>query len=235
MSWKQFIPPRVKELIRTCITMTIRSGPIRAANIFKLRLMVARAKNPVCLHLGCGPRHLPGWINIDLFPTIPMPDVLLDVEHPLMLKEGSVDYIFTEDLIEHLSLAGAKSLVRECARVLKPGGVLRIGTPDLQSFIRAYLDQSQGDLAFYKDCCGVETFAEMFNAGMRAWGHTFIYDEETLSRILKSNGLTTTRKGFNETDSDVLRGLDLRDTADGAHSMFLECTKPSPSRILQHV
>jgi hypothetical protein len=91
--------------------------------------------------------------------------------------------------------------------------------------MRAYLDRSERDLEFYKESCGVETFAEMFNAGMRAWGHTFIYDEETLSRMAESCGLSSARKNFGETSRDVLRGLDLRDTADGAHSMFLECTK----------
>ncbi len=208
------------------IVKTVKSAPVRAFYSQKLK-GIAGSRNSVRLHFGCGPRHLDGWINVDLFPNTPQPDVLLDVERPLPLESSTVEYIFTEDLLEHLSYDGAKNFLSECARVLKPGGKLRLGTPDLPSFMNAYLNRSQGDLDWYGEHCGCKTFAEMFNYGMRAWGHTFIYDEETLTGILEQRGFHVERKDFNQTDVAAFAGLDLRNPEEGAHSLFVECTKVS--------
>ena len=224
MNIKKYIPNSLKQPIKDLIVQAVKSAPVRGYYSQKCR-SIAAARSSVKLHFGCGPRHLDGWINVDLFPNTPQPDVLLDVEKPLPLKSGTVDYIFSEDLLEHLSYGGAKNFLSECARVLKPGGKLRLGTPDLVSFMKAYLDRSQGDLDWYAEHCGVNTFAEMFNYGTRAWGHTFIYDEETLTLLLEQRGFEVERKDFNQTETAAFAGLDLRNPEEGAHSLFVECTK----------
>lgn len=226
MNIKKHIPYSVKQSIRNLIVQTVTSPPVRAFYCAKFRQTVdAIGSGVVKLHFGCGPRHLDGWVNVDLIPNRPQPDILIDVQLKLPLRDACVDYIYSEDLIEHLTYDGAKNFLSECSRVLKPGGMLRVGTPDLESFMRAYLDRSQGDLDFYREHEGCQTFAEMFNCGMRAWGHTFIYDEETLSGILAQRGFQVARKDFNDTEATVFEGLDLRNPVEGAHSFFLECRK----------
>ncbi len=48
----------------------------------------------------------------------------------LPFADGEVDFVYTEHFFEHLFLDEALALLREIARVLAPGGVLRIASPD---------------------------------------------------------------------------------------------------------
>jgi hypothetical protein len=73
------------------------------------------------LHLGCGDNVLPGWLNSDYYPR--SDSVLhLDATAPLPLPDASLDYVFSEHMIEHLSSADGMRMLRECHRVLRPGG-----------------------------------------------------------------------------------------------------------------
>lgn len=177
------------------------------------------------MHLGCGPRLLPGWINIDF---ILGSNVLLDLTKPIPLPDGSVDYVYSEDFIEHLTFQAGSKLLAECARVLKPGGIVRLVTPDLRALATAYLERSERSLQWYRDNFpGIFSFAQMFNTGMRAWGHRFLYDEEFLSAVLERLGLEVDRRAFNESSVPELRSLDFRNSDEGAKSMYIEGRKHS--------
>lgn len=191
---------------------------------FSYRLTkLASSRDPVRLHLGCGPRLLSGWINIDFVLGA---DVLLDLRQPLPLDDATVDFIYSEDFIEHLPFKTGSALLGECARVLKPGGTLRIATPDLTGLARAYLERSERSLEWYrKQFPGISTFAQMFNTGMRAWGHQFLYDEESLRSVLEPLGLRVTRSQFSESAVADLRDLEFRDVDAGAQSMYIEAQK----------
>src|SRR5262245_5010551 len=82
------------------------------------------------LQLGAGPTTLPGWLCTDLAPTS-VSMVHLDVTKPFPFENVVFDYIFSEHLIEHISWNDGAAMLRECHRVLKPGGIIRIATPDL--------------------------------------------------------------------------------------------------------
>jgi len=106
----------------------------------------------VKLHIGCGPRILKGWLNIDLsyepyerylkYYTDKYygPEVrgdrsdfyAIDVtKTKLPLPDNSVDVIFNEDFIEHLTQEQQIVFLAETMRVLKKGGIHRINTPNL--------------------------------------------------------------------------------------------------------
>src|SRR6185437_10267652 len=53
------------------------------------------------LHLGCGPKYLPGFVNIDANP-MHKTDILLDIRCGLPFASNSVDSIYSTHMIEHL-------------------------------------------------------------------------------------------------------------------------------------
>jgi SAM-dependent methyltransferase len=91
------------------------------------------------LNVGCGGRFRPAWINIDLRPqnSSVQPH---DVTTPLPFADAYFDAVYHAHLLEHLPRERAMPFLRECYRVLKPGGVLRVVVPDLEQISRLYLE-----------------------------------------------------------------------------------------------
>ena len=90
------------------------------------------------LNLGCGQRRHPDWLNLDVAPVAPdvLPhDVLADLPFP----DCSFDAVYHSHLLEHLPRRRAPHLVKECFRVLRPAGTVRVAVPDLEGIARAYL------------------------------------------------------------------------------------------------
>jgi SAM-dependent methyltransferase len=89
------------------------------------------------LQLGCGFNKLPGWLNSDLFP--PAADVWhLDVTSVFPLPSDTFDFIYSEHMIEHIPYTAGQVMLEECYRVLKPGGTIRVSTPDLNFVVGLY-------------------------------------------------------------------------------------------------
>ncbi len=145
----------------------------------------------VALHLGCGPNHMDGWVNIDLEAEYE-PDLVHDLSTGLPYADDSVDLVYSEHFFEHLPLAAGYALMQECHRVLRPGGVLRIAMPDLESLARAYLGDWR-DQAWVAAFPRIDTAARMLNIGMREWGHEYVYDLEDLMLRLRSIGFSDVR------------------------------------------
>lgn len=136
------------------------------------------------LHIGCGPRILQGWVNLDLEPG--PGGVVYDATKPLPYEDQSVSFIYSEHFIEHLDYHSALAHLKDCFRVLKPAGALRVSTPDLFTLTKAYLEQST---KFYSSVGWLpETPCKMFNEGMRSWGHVFLYDEDELATSFTKAG-----------------------------------------------
>jgi len=91
------------------------------------------------LHLGCGSKLFPGWINIDMNPK---GDFTLDLREGLPFTDNSVERIYTEHSLEHFYREhDGPFLLRECLRVIEPGGWIRITVPDAQIFLDFYQDK----------------------------------------------------------------------------------------------
>ncbi|WP_428304432.1 class I SAM-dependent methyltransferase [Lacipirellula sp.] len=168
---------------------------------------------PYRLHIGCGKVHFPGWVNVDRDPMSEIVDVSWDLRHSLPIHDGTVEYIFHEHFMEHLTVEEGLALSRECRRMLKPGGILRIGMPDLADVVRQYAE-NDWRLPWMKKYGyeHIQTRAENINIAFREWEHKWLYDREELHRRLCEAGFETIRDAVRkESTVEALRGLETRD------------------------
>ena len=98
------------------------------------------------LNLGCGKRYHSSWINIDIAPQGPEIRAY-DLSKGIPLPEGSCDVVYHSNLLEHLRRPQARHLMKECFRVLRPGGILRVAVPDLEQICRMYLTKLESALS----------------------------------------------------------------------------------------
>jgi len=90
------------------------------------------------LNLGCGKRYRPGWTNVDF--SSDSKDVLAcNLSEGILFTDETFDLVYHSHLIEHFQKSNAPLFMEECYRVLKPGGIVRVATPDLESIARDYL------------------------------------------------------------------------------------------------
>jgi len=120
------------------------------------------------LHLGCGLTTPEGWLNVDgswnarlakyprlrallvasrLIPRsiaeVPWSRNIFihDLGKPLPFPDGSFEAVYSSHTLEHLYLEATQKLLKECYRVLAPGGVARMVVPDLRAFVQDYLGE----------------------------------------------------------------------------------------------
>jgi predicted SAM-dependent methyltransferase len=201
------------------------------------------------LQIGCGRHFLPGWLNSDYHPKTR--DVLhLDATRRLPFEDDAFDYVFSEHMIEHFDFPRGQELLRECHRVLAPGGVVRIATPDLAFLIDIYRPDEPPERDRYvvqSEFLGhfLETEikdrernaprnydAFLINKFVRAWGHEFIYDEKTLRYAMETAGFgEVVRCDVMESPHEALRELEHVGRKPPGHlaleSLVLEATKPA--------
>jgi predicted SAM-dependent methyltransferase len=95
------------------------------------------------LHLGCGPVHRPGWLNVDRSRNSAA-DLVADARC-LPFRDGAFERIEALQLLEHLGCAGAVFALADWRRVLAPGGALVIETPDPEGSFRRFLEAPDRD------------------------------------------------------------------------------------------
>ncbi len=177
----------------------------------------------LCVNIGCGPNALPGWINLDAARGDQI-DIVWDLRHGLPFRDQSCTAVFGEHVIEHIPKEGAEFLLRECHRVLQPGGVVRLSTPDAGRFLKAYVnDQDFLNDPRFPD--PADTPMDRVNMMMREFGqHLWCYDIESISLLLKKAGFSSIRaQKFGESSHPRMQGLDLKERA--FESLYVEGIK----------
>jgi SAM-dependent methyltransferase len=105
------------------------------------------------LNLGCGRRFHPDWENVDFFPIAPNVRAH-DLRKGIPYPDGIFDVVYHSHVLEHFPKQRAPIFLRECLRVLKPGGLIRVAVPDLEQIARLYieaLEKASLDLPGWKD------------------------------------------------------------------------------------
>jgi predicted SAM-dependent methyltransferase len=97
---------------------------------------------PALLNVGCGNRFHPDWINVDVVSRhkeVMECNILKGIPFP----DNSMDAVYHSHVLEHFPKAEGERFIRECHRVLKSGGILRIAVPDLERIARTYLEKME--------------------------------------------------------------------------------------------
>ena len=89
------------------------------------------------LNLGCGSDIREGYVNIDLYND--KADLQCDVT-ALPYEDSSIDEIFASHIIEHFDFQQSWAVLAEWYRVLKPGGMLKIETPDFFESCKLFVE-----------------------------------------------------------------------------------------------
>ncbi len=157
------------------------------------------------LHIGCGQQSIPGWINIDN-QGLPGVNQVLDVRKGLPFAD--VASIYAEHFLEHLGLEDGLALLAECRRVLRPDGILRLSTPNLDWVLLTHYrgPQQANDADAWQDCMRL-------NRAFHGWGHQFLYNRAMLASALRSAGFArATFCRYGESDTPELKGLERHET-----------------------
>ena len=137
-----------------------------------------------------------GWLNTDLHGYGHGDElVYLDVRKPFPLPDASFDLVYSEHMLEHLTYAEGQRCLRECFRVLKPGGthpnrdtVTRTARAALRRRRRCSSATCAGRSRRSSRRSDARCPASSINNFFRSWGHHFIYDPQTLRHALAEAG-----------------------------------------------
>ena len=130
------------------------------------------------LHIGCGEKYIPEWINIDA--TSKVADMNINI-HDLKkhFKENSIDEIYTCHTLEHFGRHEYMSVLKTSHYLLKNKGVITISVPDFHELISHYYETGR-----LFDVIGSLYGGQKDDYDYHKWGHTF----ETLSSDLAEIG-----------------------------------------------
>jgi predicted SAM-dependent methyltransferase len=205
------------------------------------------------IHMGSARNLHPGWLNTDQIriseregrSTEPgklalvegaIPYLQLDSTTGYPFADETFEWAYSEHFVEHLTLDEAIRWLAEVRRILKPGGLLRVSTPDLERYLRAYVDPADPFFADRRERMrhqrafgGAEVpdrGAWMINYLFYSYGHAWIYDSEELRHVIEGAGFdpgSVTKRSYRESAVPDVGLLDLEDR--GYQSLYVEARR----------
>lgn len=221
------------------------------------------------LHLGCGLVTPVSWLNVDgslnarlgryplvrpLARAIGLTDSKAqfdkrifghDLRKPLPWPEGSFDAIYASHLFEHMYVEEVRALLRECRRVLAPGGALRVVVPDVAVLIDSYVsgrfpewtrdhiqEAPRADM-FIKSLLMRDPdpprgglFKRVYHAMFDFHSHKWMYDEESMKARFAEAGFRDIRRmGFGESRIEGILDVEREIRVNGGAGVVVEGVK----------
>lgn len=136
------------------------------------------------LHLGCGNKHIDGYINIDI-RYLPSVDQVDNIRFLRSYKENTVDVIYASHVLEHFGRWDYKSVLARWFQILKPNGILRVAVPDFHAIATYYLESQQ-----LRDVSGMLYGGQDYDENKHFW----CWDYRELHADLKEVGFTNIHK-----------------------------------------
>lgn len=195
------------------------------------------------INCGCGSFLRPACLNVDRLQmadgagNTPRPGKLArvqiddetvyymqhDLEKAFPLPDAAFDWGYSEHFIEHVSPAQAIDWLTEMRRIIKPGGLLRLTTPDLRKYIEGYLDPEGAFFELHKQRLELSTGnkgsvpprrAWMVNQIFRFFEHQWIYDFDEIVYAATCAGFDRARIFREEFQSGLLENVAMLDFAE---------------------
>lgn len=131
-----------------------------------------------------------GSLGIDGYENY---DVDVDISKPLprdRFPDGSVDVIFSEMCVEHVTPQQAWSFLEECYRVLLPGGLIRIVIPD---FVRCFMAQHPDWMRVNQSVTGNDgSVRGQMKSIIFSHGHQGLWTAELMQAVMEAIGFKHT-------------------------------------------
>jgi len=188
-----------------------------------------QAAGPVRAQLGPGQKsYLPGWINVDANAFTGKCDVWADLRNPLPFHDASLDAVYSHHVLEHLPDQGVH--FREVHRVLKPGGVYRVGGPNGDSAIRKFVEADARWFGDWPD--RFESVGGRFNNFVFCRNeHLTLLTESFLRELAERAGFATVtlrlpvrETGWPDLFGDCLR-TERENDFETPHTIIVECVR----------
>jgi predicted SAM-dependent methyltransferase len=167
--------------------------------------------------------------------------VFPDATELLPFADRAFDYVHVDHVIERVSWEEGALLLRECHRILKPGGTLRIATPDIAALFGLYAGEAgaageeyiRWSTARFVAPAGLHSATFAINHAFHQ-GRRFLYDAGLMERALGEAGFAEIQRcARGESVHPHLRGMEtaMENSGDeelaGFGTMLFEATVPA--------
>src|ERR1700709_1713415 len=89
------------------------------------------------LNLGCGSHFDRQWVNVD-FSKTGEGVIAHNLLNGIPFNDNTFEVVYHSHVLEHFPKDRAEEFIRECYRVLKPAGIIRVAVPDLEQIVSNY-------------------------------------------------------------------------------------------------
>lgn len=137
------------------------------------------------LHLACGDKKLPGFVNVDFREEV-HPDVVADIRDLSMFKDGSAEVIYFCHGMEHFMYKEVPSVLKSFKRILAPNGDLYLAVPDFGAMAAEYVFGMMQLDTFKAAMCGGQEY--------EGNTHYSLWDRTLLERYLRDAGFIVVQR-----------------------------------------
>ena len=143
------------------------------------------------LNLGCGARHVEGYVNVDLESnwSTKKPDVAADISKPLPFESGVADEVRGIHIFEHFYRYEADEILTDWVRVLKPGGLLVLELPCLDKVFSIMQHSIKNKMAMPENLTLWGLYGDPKYSDP-AMVHRWCYSQAELTGMMQDRGLT---------------------------------------------
>ncbi len=196
-------------------------------------------------NLGCGPKIYENFLNVGFWQQLEAGRIYKDLNgtsntymlnHDLRLgipaADNTLDLVYHSHMLEHLTYQEGILFIKNCLRVLKPGGTMRVLVPDLELWINAYVNNNTFFFDQYRRDGGIDkdiyvTKAAVFMGMLHNHEHKCGYDFESLKWLVEYVGFVDVKRTlYASGEVDDLEIIEPMEPLKIMESLCIECKKP---------